>query len=218
MAEHIRLMEKLSVEFLHVDIMDGNYVPRLGIYPEIVERIAEISDLKLDVHLMVDDPEMVIDALPDGKIENISIHPEKIHGNIVRVIDKIRSIGAKTSIAINLSLDTELYLRLFEDGEVDNIMFMGIHPGVLKQKHRPESVMGECRRFLQSLNGRHDPELVICDGGVNATTIPRLSEAGINTFVCGTSTLYKGVSFANDFETQKALIEQNVADVRTLMG
>ena len=57
MAEHIRLMEKLSVEFLHVDIMDGNYVPRLGIYPEIVERIAEISDLKLDVHLMVDDPE-----------------------------------------------------------------------------------------------------------------------------------------------------------------
>ena len=92
----VELVEKLGVDFLHLDVMDGNFVPRYGVYPEIVKRMANISEKKMDIHLMVSDPEFAISQFSEiDNIEYITVHIEENEKNILRIVDKIRNGGKK---------------------------------------------------------------------------------------------------------------------------
>ena len=214
----VKLVDNLGIDFLHLDVMDGNFVPRYGIYPEIVKRMASITDTKMDLHLMVNDPEFAIDQFASiDNIEYISVHIEKNETNILRIIDKIKGLGKKAGIVLNLYTPVAVLEELIKHGEIDSVMFMGIHPGVLVQRPRPETVY----RKANELNGVcaqfGSLDMVQCDGGVSFDTIPTLKDSGINNFVCGSSTLYKGDDLNECWEKNVLKIESNFKKMRELV-
>ncbi len=215
--DHVKMVEDLGVDYLHLDIMDGHFVPRYGIYPEIVERICDITDIKMDLHLMVSDPEFALDQFADviPKMEYVNFHIDAVGGNAARVCDKIQAMGSKSGVALNLSSSFESARRLHRNGYIQSVVFMGIHPGVLKQTPKQQNLIhGDIYESqLTSL------DFIQVDGGVQLnSTAYDLRQAGINNFVCGSSTIYKNVSFNDDLKDQFAKMHSNINHFRNILN
>ena len=214
----VRLAEELGVDFLHLDVMDGNFVPRYGVYPEIVMRMASVTDKKMDLHLMVEDPEFAIGQF--GAIENIeyiSVHIEKNETNILRIIDGIKRLGKKAGIVLNLYTPVAVLEELIKHAEIDSVMLMGIHPGVLVQQSRPETVYIKAQELRALCSQYGDLDMVQCDGGVTFETIRTLKDSGISNFVCGSSTLYKGVDRLDSWECNVEKVKANYKKMKELI-
>jgi ribulose-phosphate 3-epimerase len=193
----------LGHRYLHIDAMDGHYVPRLGIFPEISRRLSEqFPDMKQDCHLMVSDPEFVIDEFKDiDAITTFVFHIDGNEKNAARIIDKIRDYGKQAGIAINLGSSFSSVCKLVKYMDVDFVLFMGIHPGVLKQVSKPKMLSSSIRDFKNVLleNGINKDITIQVDGAVSFESIPDLIDAGANFLVGGTSTIYKkGDTVANN--------------------
>ena len=189
-------LKELGHKFLHIDIMDGNFVPRFGIFPEICQRIQEVApDMYQDCHIMCDDVEFTIDQF--SGIENITTFTFHIDGNeadSVRIIDKIRKNNKRAGVALNMGSDFESTLQLIKYLELDFVLFLGIHPGVLDQVSKPSVLASKIIEFRQRLVKEDiDPSSITIqvDGAVSFETIPILKDAGATFFVGGSSTIYK---------------------------
>ena len=214
----VLLADELGIDFFHLDAMDGRFVPRYGIYPEIVKRIAQISDRKMDLHLMVEDPEFAIDEFAGiDNIEYINIHYEGNEANILRIVDKLKLSGKKVGITINLGTPVSVLDELMKYHEIDSVMFMGIHPGVLIQQSRPSVVIKKCYELSLLQEKYGDLDMVQCDGGVTFDSIPLLAEAGVTNFVCGSSTLYKGVDLSKPWDSNASLVTKNFQKMKDLV-
>ena len=219
LASEIKLVDDLGVSGLHIDVMDGSFVPRYGIYPEIAELANEYTDLPLDVHFMVEDVLFGLDQFKNvTNIKTISFHPESCLGNELRIIDAIRELGAAPIIAVNLSTNFHALERLIQNDEIDGFMFMGIHPGVLKQNSRPQNVLNDINVLAEITKGRRCSEYFSLDGALSLSTMGSMRSAGINHFIGGSSSIYsnlkKGMSPAarNDqirknWDTIKQILE-----------
>lgn len=206
----VKHIDHLGIDGLHIDIMDGNFVPRYGIYPEIVKRINDSSDLSIDLHIMTNDPLFTIDQFKNnGNIDYIRFHVESCPGNELRIIDKIREVGAKPIAAINLSTSFHVLDRLIDNQEINGIMLMGIHPGVLIQEARFKNVENDMERLNEMIKNSEVKNFVGLDGAVTFESIPVLMERGINNFIVGSSTLFKGVNHQNEYEKNISIIEKN---------
>tara|TARA_A100001011_G_C14242697_1_gene813986 strand:- start:623 stop:1330 length:708 start_codon:yes stop_codon:yes gene_type:complete len=215
----IRLVDSLGVDGLHIDIMDGNFVPRYGIYPEIIERLSTISSLPLDLHMMVKDVEFGIDQFKGASnIEYIHFHIETCIGNEMRVVDKIREANAKPVVCINLATSFNVLDRLVKNNEIDGVMLMGIHPGVLKQDARPKNILTDLKDLKEKLSDSNAESFIALDGAVSMDSIKPMSKAGINHFVGGTSSIYKKVSRKDEWKIQEERIKQNWKKIKELLG
>lgn len=221
-ADHVRMAVDVGVDYLHLDIMDGHFVPRYGLYPEIVKRILELeSGLSLDLHLMVSDPEFALGQfapyLPE--IDYVNFHYEAAAANVFRVFDKIRELGSLPGLAMNLSTDPSTIYQIMTTGEVESVCVMGIHPGVLKQTARPHAAITRMSE-ISCLLPRHKPTFRQVDGGVQLNnTIRQLYVEGTNNFVCGTSTLYKGIDVSRMTMLQQAdKMKENLTKMRSLIA
>lgn len=217
MFQEIQLLKDIGdIDYLHVDMMDGHFVPRYGIYPEIIQEISHRFDFELDVHLMVDDVEFAISQITGiPNIGTISFHYSGNEGRIFKLIDAIKSLGAKPILAVDLSTSLNAVSEILESNELNGLLFMGIHPGVLKQEHRPANVI---RRLNQlSLPSELADKLILqIDGGFNFNTAKELKCAGINSFVGGSSSIYKGVSVAAQEVARMELIRNNILTLQDL--
>jgi ribulose-phosphate 3-epimerase len=214
----VKICEKLGVDYLHLDVMDGLYVPRYGIYPEIVERIADISELPMDLHLMVSDPSFAIKQFSNIKnIEYISVHLDENEKDLYKLFDQIKNANKKPGLVVNLSSNLNHVVQILNTQACDSVMFMGIHPGVLKQTSRPESVIRNLEKICHLCEGEL-PSFIQCDGGVSFKTIPKLHKAGITNFVCGSSTLYKDIPACINLEERRILVEKNYNMISNLIG
>ena len=214
---HTKLVEEIEVDYLHLDVMDGHLVPRYGIYPEIVRSMAGITNIDMDLHLMVADIDFALSQFHDiPQIKYISIHLCGEDTKIAHNFDKIRELGKRPVLVIDHATSLSKVADIINWGLVDGIMFMGIHPGVLKQSARPSLVINKLNKLkaLCELSGL----FIQCDGGVTFDTIPELKNAGINNFVCGSSTLYKGCNFNSPLEQVKDQIERNRSIMRGLLN
>jgi len=176
----IKSAESAGADLLHVDIMDGHFVPNITIGPFVVEAITRVASAPLDVHLMITDPAKYASAFIDAGADSIAFHVE-VAPDPQGLINMIRARRVKVGIAI--SPETDIAAIDGISSQVDRVMVMTVHPGFGGQKLIPECV-GKVRRLASLLPAHVDIEV---DGGISEATIAETAEAGANIFVAGTA-------------------------------
>ena len=179
--EEIAAICEGGCDLIHVDVMDGHFVPNLTIGPVVVSSVAKIATKPLDIHLMVENNTFFVELFAPLKPEYISFHiEEEKHPH--RLIQKIRSYGIKPAIVLNPHTRPEDIEFLLED--LDMVLLMSVNPGFGGQKFIP-SVVEKAKRLKELCQKRNPDCLIEVDGGVNDKNIHELKEAGVDVVVAG---------------------------------
>lgn len=175
--------EKAGADMLHVDVMDGHFVPNISIGPQMVEVVNKAVDIPLDVHLMISEPLKYIDAFVKAGSDLITIHVES-DSHISETLQKIKAAGKKTGISLNPDTPFSAVKEYLSD--VDMILFMSVYPGFGGQKFMAEVLdkVKEAKKYLDDNNYNIDIEI---DGGINLETSKDAIAAGVNILVAGTA-------------------------------
>lgn len=183
LTQQIRLVEMAGADWIHCDVMDGHFVPNITFGPFVVEAVNRITNLPLDVHLMIENPDKYIKKFIEAGADYVSVHFEEVvHLN--RTINMIKELGAKAGVVINPSTPVSL---LRDIGEyIDLLLIMTVNPGFGGQSFIPNSIrrIKEAVELRTQLNANF---LIEVDGGINSQTIRNTLEAGADVFVAGAS-------------------------------
>ncbi len=187
-AEEIRLLEKGGIDSIHFDVMDGDFVPRYGLYPELLRDIRSVTSLPIDVHMMTRSPEKYVTEFAKAGATYVVVHAEATN-HLHRAVSLIKNEGVKPGVALNLATPLSVLDYILDD--IDVVMLMAINPGIVGHKLVPFSVQKimDLRKKLDAL-GKSDIEIEI-DGGVTPESGPLMIAAGATVLVCGTSVIYK---------------------------
>jgi ribulose-phosphate 3-epimerase len=183
LGEEILAVEKAGADWIHVDIMDGHFVPNITIGPLVVKSVRKSTKLPLDVHLMIENPEMYIPEFRKAGADWISIHPESTP-HLQRALAMIRELGAKASVAINPA--TPLFVLDHVWNDIDMILIMTVNPGFGGQKFIPE-MKNKIQTLRKKIERENSKILLEIDGGVNVENIGELSSLGVDVFVAGSA-------------------------------
>lgn len=181
-------LEKAGADILHCDIMDGSFVPNISFGAKIVSDINKITDLPLDVHLMINNPEKYITEFHRSGADYISVHYENnLHLN--RIINQIREFGIKAGVVLNPATPVFMIDDIIEYS--DYILIMSVNPGFGGQKFIPNS-LNKIRQLKEKIiRNNYNCEIEV-DGGVGVHNLKELSDAGADMFVCGASIFNSG--------------------------
>lgn len=181
LGEEIKEVEQAGADYIHVDVMDGHFVPNITIGPLIVDAIRPVTNLPLDVHLMIENPDQYIDQFAGSGADIITVHYEACT-HLHRTIMHIKEKGVKAGLVINPATPVELIRPILP--ELDLLLFMTVNPGFGGQSFIP-SVLDQIKQADQ---WRKDMQLDLefeVDGGINTDTAAWCKEAGIDVFVAG---------------------------------
>jgi ribulose-phosphate 3-epimerase len=183
LAEQIRITEEAGADWLHLDVMDGRFVPNLSMGPFIVEACRQATKLPLDVHLMVDEPDHLLDAFARAGADHLTVHIEAC-SHPLTTLEHIKSLGLKAGISLKPSTSISAILPLLPS--LDGVLVMSVEPGYSGQKFEPISGnrIAEVRRALAVK--RSDAWLAV-DGGINPKTIRQAQSSGANVFIAATA-------------------------------
>ncbi len=181
LGEEVKAAEAAGADWIHVDVMDGHFVPNISFGPLIVSAIRPLTSLPLDVHLMITDPDRYLEAFARAGADRLIVHIEAcIH--IHRTIQNIRRLGLRAGVALNPGTPTGAITEII--GDVDLVMILSVNPGFGGQTFIERSVVRieQMRRLLDAAN----PEAYLeVDGGINPETAGRVVAAGANVLVAG---------------------------------
>lgn len=181
LQKDIELVEKAGAEYLHIDVMDGSFVPAISYGPAWVKSIKKISNLVLDTHLMIENPEKYIDTFAEAGSDIIGVHVEATN-HIHRALQMIKNKNVKAEVVINPGTPVELIKPILY--MVDQVLVMTVNPGFGGQKFIPETV--NKIKELDKIRREHQFEFDIeIDGGVNNETVKDAYQAGANVAVAG---------------------------------
>ena len=187
LGEEIRAVEQGSADVIHVDVMDGHFVPNITIGIPVVESLSKATRLPLDVHLMIDAPERYIDAFADAGADSLIVHQEG-NPHLQRLLASIRHRNLGVGVAINPATPVGTLAEIL--GDVDAVLVMSVNPGFGGQKFLP-GALGKMRR-LRELREREGYKYRIeVDGGVDLHTIADITRAGGEILVAGTSVFHQ---------------------------
>ncbi|WP_042348970.1 ribulose-phosphate 3-epimerase [Bacillus massiliigorillae] len=183
LGEEIKDVELGGADYIHVDVMDGHFVPNITIGPLIVEAIRPITKLPLDVHLMIENPDSYIEAFANAGADYITVHVEACK-HLHRTISLIKSLGVKAGVVLNPATPVSTIQHVIKD--IDMVLLMSVNPGFGGQSFIPE-VLPKIRS-VKEMADQFNPTLEIeIDGGVNAETAKLCVEAGANVLVAGSA-------------------------------
>lgn len=172
-----------SADAVHVDVMDNHFVPNLTLGLPVVESLRRVTDLPMDVHLMIEDPDVWAPRYAEIGCESVTFHAEAAKAPI-RLARELRSQGAKAAMALKPATGVEPYLDML--GELDMLLLMTVEPGFGGQKFL-DLVLPKIRRARKAVDDLGGQIAVQIDGGVSRETIERAADAGADTFVAGSS-------------------------------
>ena len=183
LGDEIKRLEEGGADMIHVDVMDGHFVPNLTIGPPVIKALRKHCSLKFDVHLMISPVHKYIDAYADAGADIITIHPEATD-NLKESIKKIKSFNKKVGVSLNPESKVDLIKNLL--GEIDLVLIMSVNPGFGGQKFIPEVLdkIKELKKIQIKENIDFDIEI---DGGINFDNCQKVIEAGANILVSGTT-------------------------------
>jgi ribulose-phosphate 3-epimerase len=183
LGDEIKAVEDAGADWIHADVMDGHFVPNITIGPLIVEAVKRVTDLPIDVHLMIENPDNYISAFADAGASHISVQVETcIHLN--RTIQLIKDCGANAGVVLNPSTPLASLEWVLED--VDYVLIMSVNPGFGGQAFIPSS-LDKIKALHQQIQDRGLSVLIEVDGGVNEKTIAEIASAGSDIFVAGSA-------------------------------
>lgn len=183
LGKEIEAVSNAGADWIHIDVMDGHFVPNITMGPLVVEAVKGVTELPLDVHLMIDNPDQYIADFACAGADYISVQVE-VCPHLHRTIHMIKENGAKAGAVLNPGTGLTTIDYILED--LDFVLIMSVNPGFGGQSFIPSSL--EKIRALRTLIDELElPTLIQVDGGVNTTTIAQVSEAGADVFVAGSA-------------------------------
>lgn len=191
LGEEVAAVEKAGADWLHIDVMDGRFVPNITIGPPVVKALRRVTKLPLDVHLMIVEPENYVEAFAEAGADTITIHVEGcVH--LDRTLNLIRSLGKRAGVTLNPSTSEDT-LRYVID-VVDQILVMSVNPGFGGQSFIPEMLpkVAAIRRMIDASKRNIDLEI---DGGITKDTAPMAIAAGARVLVAGNA-VFNGGDYA----------------------
>ena len=199
LARDVEAICEAGCDLVHVDVMDGHFVPNLTIGPVVVEAVAKVATKPLDIHLMVENNTFFVDLFAPLKPEFISFHiEEEKHPH--RLIQKIRSLGIRPVITLNPHTPPEAVEFLLAD--VDMVLLMSVNPGFGGQKFIA-NVIDRVKRLKKLINKYNPACLIEVDGGVNDQNIHELKEAGVNVVVAGSYVFRNQYGYKHSIDSLK---------------
>ena len=204
LGEELQALEACGIEYLHVDIMDGSFVSNYTLGTDFVKKMKGASSIPLDLHLMIEDPERKLDWFSFGKGDFVSIHWEATR-HPQAALAAIRARGAQAMLALNPGTPLAVLEELLPD--LDGVLVMTVNPGFAGQKLIPQT-LDKIRNLRTMLDRRGYGSVQIeCDGNVSFENARKMSDAGANIFVAGTSSIYAQGSLEENVKALRAAIE-----------
>jgi ribulose-phosphate 3-epimerase len=183
LGEHVAEAERAGADRIHVDVMDGHFVPNIAIGAPIVQSLRRVTRLPLETHLMISNPDFFLDEFVEAGSDSFLVHWEG-NNNLHRTVQRIKSLGKRAGVAINPATPASVLEEMLAD--LDQVLVMTVNPGFGHQ-HFLESTLPKLRRVAQMIK-RIKPECQLeVDGGIDEATASRAVAAGANVLVAGTS-------------------------------
>jgi ribulose-phosphate 3-epimerase len=199
LGEELRAVERGGASLVHVDVMDGRFVPNISLGPAIVEAVRRSCTLPPDVHLMIENAERYLDAFVDAGAASVSVHVEALP-HLQRALDHLRGRGVRPGVALNPSTPLSTLDEILP--EADFVLLMSVNPGFSFQKFLPATI-DKVRRLHRTIAERGLAAKIQVDGGINVRNVRSIVDAGVDIVVAGAAAFGGGDSEA----ATRALLE-----------
>lgn len=188
LEQDLQELIKGKADYIHFDVMDGQFVPRYGLYPEILSHLTKITSIPVDVHMMVQNPEEYIEDFKNAGATFFNFHMEST-AHAHRIVKKVEKANMKPGVALNPATSISSLDYIIED--IKMVVLMAINPGIVGHKLIPNMInkISDLREFADK-RGNHEL-LIQIDGGVTFDTGVKMINAGADVLVCGTGTIYR---------------------------
>ena len=177
----IEVLDKNGVKYLHLDVMDGMFVPNISFGPMIIKQLRPLTNMVFDVHLMIEDPDRYVQSFKDAGADILTVHYEACK-HLHRTISYIKSLGMKAGVSLNPATNIDVLDYVLED--LDLVLIMSVNPGFGGQSFIP-SALDKIKNLKEKIKERNLNVIVEVDGGVKATNVKDVIEAGADLIVSG---------------------------------
>lgn len=207
LGDEIRAVEAAGADWIHVDVMDGHFVPNITMGPLVVKAVRKVTNLPVDVHLMIENPDRFIPDFAKAGASLISVQVETCP-HLHRVIHLIRECGCRPGAVLNPATPLSNLEWILED--LDFVLVMSVNPGFGGQKFI-RSALQKTRDLRTWIQGKNLPTLIEIDGGVNEATIAEIAESGVDAFVAG-SAIFESLDYGKTISALKQIIDRHPAN------